>query len=108
MPEHLGISDRMRIESFRKIGEDVILGQVRVDREKCQGCGYCVKVCPAASLEVVEKKARMITDDIPMCMACGNCTAICPDQAIELVRMIEFKKYFRYLDRGKPERPRRF
>ena len=107
MPQHLGLGDRLRIESFHKIGEDVELGVVVVDADKCKGCNYCVHACPAGALEVVEKKARMVLE-LPMCMSCGDCTAICPEGAITLTKWIEFKRYFRYLDRGRPEWPRQF
>jgi ferredoxin len=99
--------DKRRLESFHKIGEDVILGKVTIDRDKCKGCGFCVKACAAASLEVVDKKCRMV-EDLPFCMSCGDCVAICSEDAIELVDFIEFKRAFRYLDRGEPEPPRKF
>ena len=51
-------------------------------------------------------EARMI-EVLPMCMSCGDCTAICPEDAIEIKTFIEFKRYFRYIDRGKPEPPRK-
>lgn len=107
MPEFLTWKDRRKVESFRRVGEDLILGEVAIDREKCTGCGSCVSVCPADSLEVKEKKAKM-TEVFPMCFSCGNCTAICPEGAITITRFIEFKRYFRYLDRGEPKFPRKF
>jgi ferredoxin len=96
-----------KVESFHRIGEDVVLGKVRVDREACSGCGFCAQACPAQSLEVSDGKARMVENE-PLCMSCGDCAALCPEQAIELVEFIQFRQYFRYLDRGDPEKPRRF
>ncbi len=107
MPEFLTFSDRKEIESFTKIGEDVLLGEVKVDQEKCIGCRLCVDACAAAALEVVDKKARMVLE-LPACMSCGDCVAICSEDAISLVKYIQFKKAFRYLDRGKPSMPRTF
>jgi len=107
MTEHLKFRERLSIENLDQEGEDLRFGQVEINREKCKGCKYCVAVCPAAAIEVVEKKARMV-QVLPMCMSCGNCGAICPEGAIEVTRYIEFYKYFRYLDRGPAERPRRF
>ena len=107
MPEHISIGNRGKIESFTRIGEDVTLGVVVVDHDKCKGCGLCADACPASSLELVDKKSRMV-EVLPVCMSCGDCIAICPEGAIELTEFIVFNGYFRYLDRGKPEEPRRF
>jgi len=107
MTQYLKIRDRMKIESFNRIGEDVVMGEVVIDLDKCKGCAYCTKCCAAAAIEVVDKKARMVTVS-PMCMSCGDCVAICPEGAIELKQFIQFKHYFRYLDRGEPLPPRRF
>ncbi len=107
MPEYMTRKDRKRIESFRNLGQDVTLGKVIIDREKCRGCGLCTKACAASCLEVVDDKSRMV-EDLPFCMSCGDCVAICPEGAIELAGYIQFHRFFRYLDRGKPEPPRRF
>jgi len=107
MTESLTRKQRRRIESFLRIGEDVILGKVVIDEERCTGCGFCVKACPSNALEVLDKKARMAKDQ-PLCFSCGNCTTICPEGAVELKEFIQFMHHFRYLDRGKPEQPRRF
>ncbi len=107
MPEHLRIRDRLRIESFKKLGQDVTLGAVEIDPAKCTGCGLCVKACAAGTIELVGKKARMRTV-FPICHSCADCVAICAQNAIQMKQFLELKKYFRYLDRGKPEPPRRF
>jgi len=107
MPEFMTWKEKRTIESFLKIGVDVTLGVVNIDQEKCIGCGLCARACAAACLEVVDKKSNMIKE-LPFCMSCGDCVAICPEDAIELVEFIKFKKAFRYLDRGKPDWPRKF
>lgn len=107
MTEHIKFAERLHIEDLDREGVDVVFGLVQVDRDKCTGCRMCVKVCPAGALEVAEKKSRMV-QVFPMCMSCGDCTAICPEDAISISRFIEFHKYFRYLDRGAPEGPRKF
>ncbi len=107
MPEFIKFKEMLAVEDFRKIGEDVILGKVIIDQDKCKGCKLCLKACAAAALEVSDKKCNMV-DDFPFCMSCGDCVAICPEDAIELTDFIEFKKCFRYIDRGEPQWPRKF
>ena len=107
MSETVSRAPWRRVESFLRIDEDVVLGKVRIRREACTGCGFCVQACPAHSLELMDKKARMLEEQ-PLCMSCGCCAALCPEEAIELVEFIQFRHGFRYLDRGEPEKPRRF
>jgi MinD superfamily P-loop ATPase len=107
MPEHIRLRERLRVESFHRLGKDVILGEIAIDQDKCNGCGLCTHCCAASAIVLKNKKAS-INDELPACMSCGDCVSICPQQAITLKEFIQFKCYFRYLDRGKPEPPRKF
>jgi len=107
MPERLSLAQRMRVEDLRPGSPDVRFGAVAIDPELCHGCGYCVRACPANTIELHEKKARMVPV-LPMCMACGDCTATCPEHAITITTFIAFHRCFQYLDRGQPETPRKF
>ena len=55
--------------------------QVRIDTDKCVGCGLCVKTCPAHNIELKNKKAKIVLDD---CLMCGQCTAVCPKEAASI------------------------
>lgn len=107
MTEFIPQKGRKRVENYLKVGEDIILGAVKIDHSLCKACRFCVECCAAASLEIVDKKSRMVTD-MPMCMACGDCVAICPENAIVMTGYIQFNHFFRYLDRGHPSLPRQF
>ena len=53
---------------------------LRLDEEKCVGCGMCLLVCPHAVLSMPDGKARIENRDA--CMECGACQRNCPAAAI--------------------------
>jgi NAD-dependent dihydropyrimidine dehydrogenase PreA subunit len=53
---------------------------MKVDLEKCKGCGACVQDCPLGAIHLKQKKAVV---DGP-CSHCGACVRICPEQALSL------------------------
>jgi ferredoxin len=53
---------------------------LRLDDDKCTGCGNCLEVCPHEVLEPAMKKVRI--QDRDLCMECGACAANCPFGAI--------------------------
>ena len=56
--------------------------EIRIDTEKCTGCGTCVSVCKDYSLVIENKKAKVNSNPIFGCIACGHCMAVCPSEAI--------------------------
>jgi len=53
---------------------------VTVDKNKCDGDGVCVDICPMNVYELVDGKSEPVrADDCIMCLACVNA---CPNQAI--------------------------
>ena len=55
---------------------------LKLDSNKCTGCGMCTVVCPHAVFGMNEKKALLLDRDA--CMECGACALNCPVQAIEV------------------------
>jgi len=55
--------------------------EVRVDVDKCVGCGTCFKVCIYNGLEMKNDKA---TIDQENCKRCGRCERVCPNKAISI------------------------
>jgi len=48
--------------------------------EKCNGCGACVRLCPAGAISGEKKKLHTI--DTFLCIECGACGRICPQSAL--------------------------
>jgi ferredoxin len=55
---------------------------IKINEEKCTGCGECIPGCPEGALQVIEGKARLISD--LFCDGLGACIGNCPQGAIEV------------------------
>ena len=55
---------------------------VRIDEELCDGCGQCVPNCHEGALQIIEGKARLISE--LMCDGLGACIGHCPQGAITI------------------------
>lgn len=53
---------------------------IRIDEDKCNGCGQCVPGCPEGALRIIDDKARLISD--LFCDGLGACIGTCPQGAI--------------------------
>ncbi len=53
---------------------------LRMDEEKCIGCGMCLMVCPRAVLGMDNGNAFIADRDA--CMECGACARNCPTEAL--------------------------
>ncbi|TAL35196.1 MAG: 4Fe-4S dicluster domain-containing protein [Spirochaetes bacterium] len=51
-----------------------------IDEEKCNGCGNCVPGCPEGALQIIDGKARLVSD--LFCDGLGACIGECPEGAI--------------------------
>jgi len=54
--------------------------RIRIDEDKCIGCGLCVSACHEGVIGLVDGKARLLQED--HCDGLGNCLPVCPVQAI--------------------------
>jgi NAD-dependent dihydropyrimidine dehydrogenase PreA subunit len=54
---------------------------LRLDADKCIGCGRCTEVCPHQVLEMQNKRCTIKARDL--CMECGACVKNCPTGALE-------------------------
>ena len=55
---------------------------IKIDEEKCTGCGLCIPDCPEGALQLIDGKARLISD--LFCDGLGACIGTCPEGAIEV------------------------
>jgi len=55
---------------------------IKIDAEKCSGCGLCAQACHEAAIAIVDGKARLLREDF--CDGLGNCLPVCPTGAITL------------------------
>ncbi len=55
---------------------------IRINEDKCTGCGDCITGCPEGALQVIDGKARLISD--LFCDGLGACIGTCPQGAIEI------------------------
>ena len=55
---------------------------VLIDEDKCNGCGLCVPACHEGALQIIDGKARLISD--LMCDGLGACVGHCPQDAITI------------------------
>lgn len=51
---------------------------IRIDRDKCTGCGSCVVVCPFGLIDLIDSKAHINEG----CTLCGACQAACSFEAV--------------------------
>lgn len=76
---------------------------IRIDEEKCNGCGACATACHEGAIEMVNGKAHLTREDY--CDGLGDCLPACPANAIsfeereapayneEAVRMAKISKF---------------
>jgi len=56
---------------------------ITIDETNCNGCGLCIPNCPEGALQIIDGKARLVSD--LFCDGLGACVGHCPEGAITLV-----------------------
>lgn len=56
---------------------------VKIDEEKCNGCGLCIPNCAEGAIQIVDGKAKLVSDKF--CDGLGACLGHCPEDAITVI-----------------------
>lgn len=67
---------------------------IKIDEEKCDGCGLCIPSCPEGALQIVDGKAKLVKESF--CDGLGACLGECPQGALA----IEEKEVEEYDEEG--------
>lgn len=57
---------------------------IEIDEHKCTGCGLCITGCPEGALQLIDGKARLVSD--LFCDGLGACIGTCPEGAITVIQ----------------------
>lgn len=55
---------------------------IKIDEEKCNGCGACIPSCKEGAIQIVNGKAKLVDENI--CDGLGHCLGTCPMDAITI------------------------
>ncbi len=55
---------------------------ITIDADKCTGCGDCITGCPEGAIQLIDGKARLVSD--LFCDGLGACIGTCPEGAISI------------------------
>jgi len=102
----IGKLEKWKVPTYNNY-EEIQLGEVAFDYEKCNGCLLCIKICPADALEKNDKRPVMVVSRGHECMACGDCGALCSENAITVKRSFQcLKGLYKTIEQGELLPPR--
>jgi len=55
---------------------------IKIDEDKCNGCGLCIPNCPEGAIQIIDGKARLVGD--LLCDGLGACLGHCPQGALTI------------------------
>ena len=80
---------------------------IKIDEERCDGCGQCVLGCAEGALAIVDGKAKVLSDNL--CDGLGACIGECPQDALKIIEReaeaydeVAVEAHLADQDQGKP------
>jgi len=56
---------------------------VKIDLERCDGCGGCVEQCPMGVFQLASSEVKVVNEE--KCIECCLCETVCPKLAITVI-----------------------
>ena len=75
---------------------------IKINEDKCVGCGLCVSACQEGAIGIVDGKAKLLREDY--CDGLGNCLPVCPTGAISFEKR-EALPFEESTHKENPEKP---
>jgi ferredoxin len=60
---------------------------IKIDEEKCTGCGSCASGCHQNAIQIINGKAKLVREDY--CDGLGMCIGVCPTGALTLMDALD-------------------
>jgi len=57
--------------------------EVKIENDKCDGCGTCKDICPVSVFEIADGKSKVV--NASECLICRACEVQCPNAAIQVI-----------------------
>jgi len=64
------------------MSENLMRKIIKIDEEKCDGCGLCIPTCVEGALQIINDKAKLVKESY--CDGLGVCLGECPQDAISI------------------------
>jgi NAD-dependent dihydropyrimidine dehydrogenase PreA subunit len=73
---------RLGFRSFGALFSEKEMGQIELDRDRCNGCRACFDICPIGVYEDLDADKKIAFRDRHACFACGACVKQCREAAL--------------------------